>query len=232
MSYLINPSITDEPTLTATFNSPARTSTAGPSFQSTSFTSTNVGGKGLIVLHITSGTVTATARTLTSMTVGGQSATIAIQKFQAGTSTGVVNAIAFVNYTGTSTTPTVAVTFSFAAMDYAVLGNYRILNNTNNTPIATASTGGTSTTTALTLNFSGLSSRNKVFIGASGNYVPRTNTWTSSFSMVERYDTSIGSQLNGSSASSTSTLTSGSITTTFNASMGTKGGALCGVVIE
>jgi hypothetical protein len=232
MSLLINPSISVEPTLTATYNAPSRTSSSGPNFSTTSFTSTNVGGKGLIVLCITAGVSTVTSRTLNSMTVGGQSATIAIQKFQAGTTTGVVNAIAFVNYTGTSTTPTVVVTFSAAAMDYAVLGNYRILNNTNNTPIATASTGGTSTTTVLTLNFSGLSSRNKVFIGASGNYFPRTNIWTSSFSMAERYDTSIGSQLNGSSASSTSTLTSGSITTTFNGSMGTKGGALCGVVIE
>jgi hypothetical protein len=226
MSFLINPSISIAPVISTTYIN-STSSTGGPS--TITFGSVSVNGQGLIVVTFSGQFTVTTLRTLNSVTIGGQSATINIQKHQAGTSTGSLSAIASVNYTGTPTTVSVVLVFNGTVLG-PVLGVYRVLNNKNNTPIATASTGGTSTTSVLTVNFAGLDTGSKFFLGVSSNYVARTNTWSSSFSMVENYDiTQTGG--NGSAARSNSTGTSGFVTTTFSGTLGNFAGTLCAVVI-
>lgn len=229
MSFLINPSISVRPTATTTYVSSSSSPTSNVGTTVT-FNSFNVSGQGLIVITISGQFNVTTLRTLNSVTVGGQSATIQIQKHQAGTTTGSMSAIASVNYTGASTTPNVVCVFN-GGVTGPVIGSFRILNNTNNTPIATASTGGTSTTSVLTLNFSGLvATGQKAFIAVSSNYVPRFNTWSSGFSMLERYDIQWAGG-NGSAASSSNSNTNGLIRTTFPGTMGVYAGTLCAVVI-
>jgi hypothetical protein len=243
MSYLINPSISVAPSIIATYI--GRGSVGNYPVSSFTIAPTYVGGaarQSLIVITITTECYPSIA-TLTSVTIGGQAATIAVQRAQFGTAavaTGINCAIAYVNYTGSSLTPSIVVTYDNNTYGCTV-GLTTILNNTNVVPITTASTGGTTTTaTPLIVNFTGLPSTNKIFIAVSGNGNFRSNSWTSSFpTFTERFDTYVagGSLITyismASSASPGSTVTSGFVRTTLSGSIpSSTASCMCVVVIQ
>jgi hypothetical protein len=197
------------------------------------FSDINVGGQGLIVITI-SGSYdgSAIATTLSSVTVGGQSATITQVKFGGSAAQQVISAIAYLNYTGTSTT-TVVCNFS-RTMDVCRIGSHMILNNTNNTPITSNNTTVSAGATSASVTLSSLGTTNKVVIAVSTNNSGRQNTWTNA---IERYDaTSGGVPSMGASAASTDPTTSSSsltITDTFSSSISlVRGAALIAIAFE
>jgi hypothetical protein len=225
------------PSITCTYVSTA-VAPGVPYLSTYTFTNFNVGGTGLIVIPIHSGradTGPLVARTLTGVTVGGQVATIAVQASQAGTNNVSQVAIAYVNYTGVSTTPTVVCSFNGLNYDCRI-ASYRVLYNINNTTIAVGSTGDTNTTTSQT-TLTGLGTGNKIYIAASSTYWGLSNTWsaTSTPNLTERYDlTSGGASFVSSSASiaTASVDSSVTLTTTFSRALGPFGATMCAVAIE
>lgn len=244
MSYLINPSISVAPAIINTYigrgeaivSSPGTTFTIAPTYVG--------GGASQSLIVITLATIyIVNPTTLTSVTIGGQEATIAVQRAEFGTATppsvsGMHCAIAYVNYTGSSTSPSIVVTYDNNVYG-SMIGLSTILNNTNVVPITTASTGGTTTTsTPLTVNFSGLPSTNKIFIAVSANGSTRSNTWTSSFPTIqERYDiispyTGLQNSM-ATSISPGSAVTGGFVRTTLSGTVpSSTSSCMCVVVIQ
>ena len=180
------------------------------------FSDFNVEGQGLVVITITAVYIDETSpvvSALSSVTVGGQSATI-IQKQQSRSTIPtaqeqVITAIAYLNYTGTTLT-TVVCNFS-QVMDACAIGSHIILNNTNNTPITNGSAGTNSfVATSLSVTLSSLGTTNKVVIAASSRTTNTANTWTN---LTSRYDREYSGS-RGSAASTDPTTSSSSLTIT------------------
>ena len=194
------------------------------------FSNVNVGGQGLVVITIGAyydGAALAT--TLTSVTVGGQSANIIQQIFGGSSAQQMISAIAYLNYTGTSTT-TVVCNFSRTMADCSI-GSHLILNNTNNTPITSDSTTVGSFAASASVTLSSLGTGNKVIIALSTNNSGRSNTWTN---VTERYDSQTG-EIRSSAASTDPTTSSSSltITNTFSSSIALlKGASLIAIAFE
>jgi hypothetical protein len=225
------------PSITCTYVSTAA-APAVPYLSTYTFTNFNVAGTGLIVIPIHFGRANigeSAPRTLTGVTVGGQVATIAVQASQSWTDGVSQIAIAYVNYTGVSTTPTVVCSFNGINYDCRI-ASYRVLYNINNTPIAVGSSGGTYTT-ILQTTLTGLGTGNKIYIAASSTFWGLSNTWsaTSTPNLTERYDlTSGGAGFLSSSASiaTASVDSSVTLTTTFSRDVDRFGGVMCAVAIE
>ena len=158
--------------------------TSSDNFQNFAFNATSIGGAGLIC--ITVHVETLGTPTISSITVGGVAATIAVERLQAGT-TNVISAIAYVRISDTATTANILVNFT-SNVQRCGIGVYRIIDNISDTPISTQQTSAASGT-ALSVTFPSLGTNNLV-LGARTNAAENTTTnWTN---VSRNYDINIG----------------------------------------
>lgn len=165
------------------------------------FNSTNIGGPGLIVFVVHAEGASGDAPSLSSLTVGGSSATIhtngagltvaALASFRVifGTTTNIV-----VNYTAGDTP------------NRMLLAIYRIQNNNSDTPVQTLNSYSASNRTSASLDFNSAGNAVGVF-GATNSIGSSSFTWTNA---TEVFDTVLGSGTTMSGArrdTSTATVT-------------------------
>lgn len=168
------------------------------------FSNTNIGGAGLIVVAIHGGQGGSTSWTVSSCTIGGVSATIHVNPSAPDTC-----AIASAVITSGSTA-TISFSVAGATLQRAVVGVYRITDYQSATPVATASQNiTTGDTRTVTLN----TSNNGVVIAGTSHSDNRSFTWTNA---TENYDVVLSETSNSFSAAS-STTTGGDRTITVQA---------------
>ena len=171
------------------------------------FTDVNIGGPGLIVVLVHT---QLSGPSISSATIGGLSATIAVQI----SSTDVGNAIIYRRIT-TGTTATISITFT-VTQGACGIGVYRIQNNKSDTPFQTQSDRNNFVQPNASFTFTSLPTNT---IGVVGNslFGNRTTTWTNA---TEQYDQNLTAQLSFSGANFKTTASGNrTITETFSSTV-------------
>ena len=179
----------------------------------TSYTFTNVaiGGPGLIaiVVHAEAGS---SGRILTSATIGGLSATIAVNTSVFGL-TQSNTAIIYKRITA-GTTATVVLTFN-GAMSRCAIGLWRINGNASDTPRQTVSSSSTAANTTLSITFTSQLAGALMLCGQTNGTNATPMTWTNA---TERYDVDFASSTQVSGADFSPLLLGSRVITTTYAS--------------
>jgi hypothetical protein len=224
----VTPTNTQTPTTTST-NTPTPTpspvvasityvSYSGINTSQTTYTfnGISIGGPGLIGVAIHNESTTA-ARTISSVSINGNAATIASQ-IAAGpgslayTTTGV----AYLRITG-GTTANISITFS-GAVSRSAIGIWRIQNNISDTPIQTQ-TNSANNGTGLTINFTSLTTNNVAVCANTVGIETSSVSWTNA---TVRYNQAIaaGANTRVSGADFTTTSSGNRTVITSNANSG------------
>ena len=174
------------------------------------FTNVNVTSAGLIAVAIHS--EGQTSGILSSVSIGGVTATIAIQKNEVLGSGRIISAIAYARITGT--TATVVVSYS-GSQSRCLIGVWRINDNNSDTPISTNSVSAASGT-GLSMGLTNTSLTNVGVMAQTNGTQNTTVAWTNA---TVRYNTALVNSTQMSGADYTTT-TSGTrtITTSFTTS--------------
>ena len=158
--------------------------TSNDNFQNFVFNGTSIGGAGLIC--ITVHVETLGTPTISSLTVDGVPATIAVERLHQST-TNIITAIAYVRISNTATTANILLNFT-SNVQRCGIGVYRIIDNISDTPISTQQASASSGT-ALSVTFPSLGTNNLV-LGARTNGTQNTiMNWTN---VSRNYDINIG----------------------------------------
>ena len=203
----LTPTVTPTATPTQTIDYIGLTTISG-AFTTFTFTANNIGGPGLIaVLVHTKGT----SPTISSATIGGISATKAVE----AVGTAVSNAIIYSRITATGSTATISITMTGSESECAI-GVYRIVNNISDTPLQTQSSFNNTAVASSTLPFTSLLNNGIGIVGNTTNSATvRTTTWTNA---TEQYDTNLEANFTVSGANFKTTASGNrTITETFNA---------------
>jgi hypothetical protein len=169
------------------------------------FTNTNIGGAGLIVVVIHGERGTG-SYSVSSCTIGGVSATIHLNP-SVETSCAIVSAVIT-----SGSTATISVTFD-QTLSRCAIGVYRVTGYVSTTPVATGTqtvTSGTSLSTTLNTSANGI-----VIAGVTSSTTNSGFTWTNITENYEVRSSTILTSLSGAS----STTTGGNLTVSTTASL-------------
>lgn len=199
------PTVVLEPSLTYITNTGITTDTT-----IYTFTNVNVTSSGLVVVSIHS--ENNTTATISSVTINGSAASIAVQRVGTSANSYATSGIAYGRITGT--TATIVVTFS-AGRARCLIGVWRIDNNISDTPISSNSNAASSGT-GLSIDLTNTSLTNMGVVAQTNG---TQNTTVSYTNATERYNVAPESATQASGGDYTTT-TSGTrtVSTSFTSS--------------